>query len=78
MAPANAWKLTGLCASHPERYTLWFPTFETPAAEIQRAKDICDQCPVRAQCKAAGKRQYGVWGGVLYRLDPGDFEEETL
>lgn len=76
MAPAHNWKLRGLCSKHPERYTLWHPTFETPPEEIQRAKEICDTCPVQVRCKPKGKREYGIWGGVLYRLDPGDFDED--
>lgn len=72
---AGAWKLNGLCSTHPERYTLWWPTYDTPPDEIQRAKEICEQCPVRARCKeeGKGKRVIGVWGGVLMGLDPGDF-----
>ena len=71
------WKLRGLCSTHPERYTLWHPTFDTPPEAIQRAKELCDLCPVRVECKAARKgERIGIWGAVLMGLDPGDFLDE--
>lgn len=76
MAKPEKWKLSGTCSTHPERYTLWHPTFETPPEEIQRAKEICEDCPVRYRCKPKGKGEIGIWGAVLYRLDPGDFLDE--
>jgi hypothetical protein len=76
MAKQDSWKLDGTCSTHPERYTLWHPTFETPPDEIQRAKELCESCPVRVQCKLKGKgEKFGIWGATLMGLDPGDFLE---
>lgn len=72
MAEANNnWRVNALCADH-ENPDLWFPTFETSQEEIQEAKDLCHECPVREECRVQGKGQWGIWGGVLKRLDPGD------
>jgi len=43
---------------------LWFA--ET-TAEKNRAKAICETCPVKSECLAFGRkygRGYGIWGGV--------------
>lgn len=37
---------------------------------IRRAKALCEQCPVRAECAAyaiAAIEPYGVWGGTTAR-----------
>ena len=72
MGNGNRWKLSGACLASEEP-DLWFPTYDTPAEEIGRAKEVCQNCPVMAECKAnRPKTPFGIWGGVLYRLDPGD------
>ena len=72
MAGSNRWKLKGACFGSVEP-DLWFPTYDTPATEVGRAKVICQGCPVMEKCKhERPKNAFGVWGGVLYRLDPGD------
>ncbi|HYO18160.1 MAG TPA: WhiB family transcriptional regulator [Dermatophilaceae bacterium] len=48
---------------------LWFA--EKPA-DVERAKHLCRECPVRLQCLAvalARGERWGVWGGEL--LDNG-------
>lgn len=66
MATTN-WKLKALCqdAEDPD---LWFPTYDTPVTEIHRAKEICQRCPVKDVCYQH-KEKYGIWGGVLIKLD---------
>lgn len=48
---------------------LWFA--ETPA-ELEQAKSLCVQCPIRARCLSAAldrAEPWGVWGGEI--LDQG-------
>ena len=45
---------------------LWFA--ETPA-ELERAKTLCAECPVKAECLAGALRRsepWGVWGGEIF------------
>lgn len=45
---------------------LWFA--ESPAA-LERAKALCDGCPIRAECLAGALRReehWGVWGGEIF------------
>ncbi len=45
---------------------LWFA--EAPT-EVEEAKRLCSQCPVRLQCLAMALQQaepWGVWGGELF------------
>ena len=45
---------------------LWFA--DTPA-ELERAKGLCGECPVRAECLAgalARREPWGVWGGEIF------------
>jgi WhiB family redox-sensing transcriptional regulator len=51
------------CRADPE---LWFA--ESPA-DVELAKSLCQECPVRLPCLAgAHERQepWGVWGGELF------------
>lgn len=44
---------------------LWFA--ETPA-DLERAKVLCAQCPIRRQCLSAAlerEEPWGVWGGEI-------------
>jgi len=45
---------------------LWFA--ETPA-ELERAKDLCGDCPARLACLAGAlerREPWGVWGGEIF------------
>lgn len=47
---------------------LWFPDKETPAGSRALARQVCLECPVRAQCleRALGLgavTDYGMWAG---------------
>jgi len=51
------------CRKDPE---LWFA--ESPA-DVEHAKLLCQECPVRAQCLAGAMDRaepWGVWGGELF------------
>ena len=44
----------------------WFS--ESPA-ELERAKQLCKACPIRAECLAGALRRkepWGVWGGEIF------------
>ena len=45
---------------------LWFA--ETPA-ELERAKGLCAQCPIKAECLTGAlsrEEPWGVWGGEIF------------
>lgn len=45
---------------------LWFA--EAPV-ELERAKALCGECPIRAECLAGAVRReepWGVWGGEIF------------
>lgn len=45
---------------------LWFA--DAPA-DLERAKSLCEQCPLRAECLAGALRRaepWGVWGGEIF------------
>jgi WhiB family redox-sensing transcriptional regulator len=51
------------CRIDPE---LWFA--ESPA-DVELAKSLCHECPVRSQCLAGAyerREPWGVWGGELF------------
>jgi WhiB family transcriptional regulator, redox-sensing transcriptional regulator len=51
------------CRDEPE---LWFA--ELPA-DVEFAKTLCGECPVRLECLAGAKERrepWGVWGGELF------------
>jgi WhiB family transcriptional regulator, redox-sensing transcriptional regulator len=51
------------CRHDPE---LWFA--EAPA-DLERAKQLCSQCPVRTACLStalAQREPWGVWGGEIF------------
>lgn len=64
---ADAWRLRAACRdSAPE---LFFPVGATGLAleQIERAKDVCRRCPVRAECldfALETNQEAGVWGGT--------------
>jgi WhiB family transcriptional regulator, redox-sensing transcriptional regulator len=50
---------------HADDPDLWFA--EAPA-DLERAKTLCADCPVRRQCLAAALERaepWGVWGGEI-------------
>lgn len=51
------------CQTEPE---LWFA--ESPA-DVELAKSLCRECPVRLECLAGAqdrREPWGVWGGELF------------
>lgn len=43
--------------------------FAESPAEVERAKSLCQPCPVRVACLAGAQRRqepWGVWGGELF------------
>lgn len=61
------WQDHAACHGHPA--DLWFPTHTRgPAAQasINRAKAICQSCPVRRECldHARANNEPGIWGGT--------------
>ncbi|MCW2686522.1 MAG: Transcription factor WhiB-like protein [Mycobacterium sp.] len=50
---------------HAEDPDLWFA--ESPV-DLERAKALCADCPIRSQCLAAAlerEEPWGVWGGEI-------------
>ena len=54
----------GICAqTDPEEF---FPA-KGDSDTVKRAKAVCAECPVKAECLEAAlenREQYGVWGGL--------------
>jgi WhiB family transcriptional regulator, redox-sensing transcriptional regulator len=51
---------------HGENPDLWFA--ESPV-DLERAKALCADCPIRRQCLAAAlerEEPWGVWGGEIF------------
>jgi WhiB family redox-sensing transcriptional regulator len=51
---------------HVEDPDLWFA--DNPA-DLERAKQLCADCPIRAQCLATALNRgepWGVWGGQIF------------
>ncbi len=51
---------------HEGEPDLWFA--ENPG-DLQRAKVLCEGCPIRRQCLAAAldrQEPWGVWGGEIF------------
>lgn len=63
------WQLQGACRG-TESEIFYHPDGERGRARVERdrrAKEICDRCPVIAECAAHALRSgetYGVWGGM--------------
>lgn len=53
------WKARAACRGKDT--AMFFPQDEA-AVEVARA--ICEPCPVKAECEAAGHGQLGIWGGL--------------
>ena len=61
------WLEDSLCKG--KHVDLWFPPSDLPkslhSAFYDVAKLVCDQCPVRLDCKKLGaKEEFGMWGGL--------------
>ena len=61
------WQLEAACRSFPAE--LFFPvgTSDIARADRERAKGVCRQCPVRAECLQFAldtNQEFGVWGGL--------------
>lgn len=55
------WHAQAECAGMP---TDWFYPPQGQTID-RRARDACSQCPVRAECAAAGETErWGTWGGI--------------
>jgi len=63
VAPSAGFDLPCRSSSNPD---LWFA--DTPA-DLERAKGLCVDCPVRTECLAgalARQEPWGVWGGEIF------------
>jgi WhiB family redox-sensing transcriptional regulator len=66
----TTWMLDAVCRDLPPE--IFFPDAPSRQMEraIDRAKRICDTCPVRPQCLEYAletnqpSRDYGIWGGT--------------
>lgn len=69
LGEAWAWQLSARCRSE-DRLTFFHPDGERGLARQQRqqrAKAICAQCPVAAECREhslIAREGFGVWGGI--------------
>ncbi|WP_424184501.1 WhiB family transcriptional regulator [Actinokineospora sp. G85] len=62
-APSAGLELPCRSTDNPD---LWFADAPT---DLERAKDLCGDCPVRAACLAsalARHEPWGVWGGEIF------------
>lgn len=69
MTSDMSWQLKGTCRSRdPEEF--FHPEGERDATKrqrIARAKAVCRECPVLAQCRAyvlENREEYGIWAGL--------------
>ena len=60
------WLTFAKCRGLPAAW--WYPPAPiTPEATylMRKAKALCDECPVQAECLEAGMdEEYGIWGGL--------------
>lgn len=59
------WKARAACAGIS--FPLFFPTQESPANQVARAKAVCAACPVVAECleySLETNQVSGIWGGT--------------
>ena len=62
---AVAWMSSALCRERPP--AMFFPS---DGVGVQAAKQVCANCPVRAECleyALANHIEHGVWGGASER-----------
>jgi WhiB family redox-sensing transcriptional regulator len=66
--PTNAdknWRVQAACLDCPPE--LFFPRSTSEAIEVNRAKQICRSCDVRAKCLQFAldtQQERGIWGGT--------------
>lgn len=64
----EGWESQALCASaNPRLSPEWW--FSDKPSDINRAKDICESCPVKGRCLSEARdrrEEYGIWGGVRF------------
>ncbi len=64
---SDEWQALARCANSAEPLADVF--FSEELHDIARAKSICAECPVMAECLAGAierEEPYGVWGGQLF------------
>lgn len=66
--PTRDWRDQAVCSSE-EVTQIFFPVGVTGAAavQIQDAKTVCVECPVRQECleyAITTNQEYGIWGGT--------------
>ena len=64
------WTKHALCARHDP--DMWYPKRGDWRTE-DKAKDICNRCPVKEQClqyATENDEQWGIWGGVNFEKAP--------
>jgi WhiB family transcriptional regulator, redox-sensing transcriptional regulator len=57
---------TGLACQDPQNRDLWFAE---RGDDVERAKALCDGCPLQASCLAGAvdrAEPWGVWGGQVF------------
>jgi transcription factor WhiB len=61
----EGWQDQGACAASEDE-DAWFPDPSTPRSELTAVLRVCQGCPVRRSCLAAGLvgQEAGVWGGT--------------
>lgn len=72
---AEDWRESAACAGYPTAW--WYPDRSTPASWTSRARSICADCPVRAECRAWAEKwdEVGIWAGkVRERAEAGGTE----
>jgi hypothetical protein len=59
------WRDRAACATADDLDS-WFPDPDTPRSELVGVLTVCQGCPVRRSCLAAGLlgHEHGVWGGT--------------
>ncbi|MDX1469395.1 MAG: WhiB family transcriptional regulator [Acidimicrobiia bacterium] len=62
---ARDWKDEAACAGYPN--SLFFPSKEASARQVEKAKAICSVCPVSEECieyAMETNQRSGIWGGT--------------
>jgi WhiB family redox-sensing transcriptional regulator len=59
------WKNQAACSGYPN--SLFFPSTEASASQVERAVGICQVCPVTEECLEFAfetNQRAGIWGGT--------------
>lgn len=76
VARAPEWHEQARCDGHPDPELWWYDfkqwkdEIELQVLRLKEAMELCDECPVKAQCLAQGLEEEnlfhkGVWGGMM-------------